>query len=73
LPTARVKTNKLWWQTFRAIRRELKVARRQTWAKANLGVVKTELTEGKVATAAAVSIKGGGEQINGREAKQLAS
>jgi len=34
---------------------------------ANLGVVKTTLTEGRVATAAAVSVKGGGEQFNGRE------
>jgi len=32
-----------------------------------LGVVKTTLTEGRVATAAAVTMKGGGEQVNGRE------
>ena len=30
-------------------------------------MVKTELTESKVATAAAVSVKGGGEQVIGRE------
>jgi len=30
-------------------------------------VVKTTLRESKVATAAAVSVKGGGEQVNGRE------
>jgi len=34
---------------------------------ANLGVVKTTLRVGKVLTAAAVSMKGGGEQVNGRE------
>jgi len=34
---------------------------------ANLGVVKTTLTEGRIATAAAVTMKGGGEQFNGRE------
>jgi len=32
-----------------------------------LGVVKTTLRVGKVATAAAVTMKGGGEQFNGRE------
>ena len=32
-----------------------------------LGVVKITLTESGVATAAAVTMKGGGEQINGRE------
>jgi len=32
-----------------------------------LGVVKITLRVGKVATAAAVKVKGGGEQFNGRE------
>jgi len=32
-----------------------------------LGVVKITLTEGKVLAAAAVSVNGGGEQVNGRE------
>jgi len=35
--------------------------------KANLGVVKTTLTKSRVATAAAVKVKGGGEQVIGRE------
>ncbi len=39
----------------------------QTFGSANVGVVKIKLTVGKVATAAAVSMKGGGEQVNGRE------
>ena len=32
-----------------------------------MGVVKITLTEGKIATAAAVKARGGGEQFNGRE------
>jgi len=34
---------------------------------ANLGVVKIKLTVGKVATAVAVKVKGGSEQVIGRE------
>ena len=44
------------------LRREL-----ERFGKANVGVVKIKLTECKVATAAAVKMKGGGEQVNGRE------
>ncbi len=50
------------WQTSCAIRRFP-----QSCAKANLGLVKINLTVGGVATAAAVSMKGGGEQVNERE------
>ncbi len=49
-------------QTSCAIRREL-----ERFGKANLGLVKTTLRVGKVATAAAVSMNGGGEQVNERE------
>ena len=37
-----------------------------------MGVVKITLTDWKVATAAAVSMKGGGEQVIGREAATAA-
>ena len=32
-----------------------------------MGVVKIKLTDGEVLAAAAVKVKGGGEQVNGRE------
>jgi len=64
LTTARGKINRICRQTSCAIRRET-----ESCAKANLGVVKIKLTEGKVATAAAVTMKGGGEQVIGREAE----
>ncbi len=62
MPRSPLKIDELRRQTSRAIRRET-----ESCAKANLGVVKIKLTEGKVATAAAVKVKGGGEQVNGRE------
>ena len=57
-----MKTGESSWQTSCAIRRET-----ESCAKLNLGVVKTKLTASEVATAAAVTMKGGGEQVNGRE------
>jgi len=37
-----------------------------------VGVVKIKLTKDKVATAAAVTMEGGGEQVNGRERETAA-
>jgi len=59
-----LKINELRGQSSCAIRRFP-----QSCAKANLGAVKINLTVGGVATASAVTIKGGGEQVNGREGK----